>query len=191
MSYYTVNRHTPSVQSQVYQVTHLRADGVHRRESDGIGPVVLKVIRLTGASCSNITMDHFLCACLFPHPLFVGSGHVVRYRSIVTGAVYYDSTRDPEEPAVHVARGRKSIVLAAAKTRGLSHGDVDDANRAEEGGDPGPDGGLPPLAVDDVHQDGNPAEGYQDGPALESEYAPLQTPSQEKRRETYDFIWTN
>ena len=39
------NRHTPSGQSRVYRVTHLRTDGVHCRESTGTGPPVnLKVV---------------------------------------------------------------------------------------------------------------------------------------------------
>ena len=39
-----LNRHTPSGQSRVYRVTHLRTDGVHFRESAGTGPVNLKVV---------------------------------------------------------------------------------------------------------------------------------------------------
>ena len=38
------NRHTPSGQSRVYRVTQLRTDGVYCRESDGTGPVNLKVV---------------------------------------------------------------------------------------------------------------------------------------------------
>ena len=38
------NRHTPLDQSRVYQVTQLRTDGVHCRESAGTGPVNLKVV---------------------------------------------------------------------------------------------------------------------------------------------------
>ena len=37
-------RHTPSGQSRVYWVTHLRTDGVHCRESAGTRPVNLKVV---------------------------------------------------------------------------------------------------------------------------------------------------
>ena len=44
------NRQPPSGQSLVYQVTQLRTEGVHYRESAGIGPVVLKVVRVTGAA---------------------------------------------------------------------------------------------------------------------------------------------
>ena len=43
------NRHTPSCQSRVYRVTQLRTDGVHCRESAGTGPVVFKVVPVTGA----------------------------------------------------------------------------------------------------------------------------------------------
>ena len=40
--------HTPSGQSRVYRVKQLRTDGVHFRASAGPGPVVLKVVRVTG-----------------------------------------------------------------------------------------------------------------------------------------------
>ena len=43
-SFIDYNRHTPSGQSRVYRVTHLRIDGVHCRESAGTGPVNLKVV---------------------------------------------------------------------------------------------------------------------------------------------------
>ena len=39
-----LNYHTPSVQSRVYRVMHLRTDGVHCRESTGTGPANLKVV---------------------------------------------------------------------------------------------------------------------------------------------------
>ena len=39
-----LNRHTPSGESRDYRVTHLRADGVHCRESAGTGPVNLKAV---------------------------------------------------------------------------------------------------------------------------------------------------
>ena len=42
---FTLNRHTPSGQSQVYRVTQLRTDGIHCRESNRTGPVNLKVVR--------------------------------------------------------------------------------------------------------------------------------------------------
>ena len=41
---FILNRHTPSGQSRVYQVTQLHTDGVHCRESAGTGPVNLKVL---------------------------------------------------------------------------------------------------------------------------------------------------
>ena len=60
-------------QSRVYQVTRLRTDGVHRRESTGMGPGVLKVDRVTDAINASIylgnSIDQITCACLFPHPL--------------------------------------------------------------------------------------------------------------------------
>ena len=71
-SFSHLNRHTPSGQSRVYRVTQLRADGVHCRESAGTGPVVLRVVPVTGAA----TMDQLMCASLFPHSLVVWRGHV-------------------------------------------------------------------------------------------------------------------
>ena len=56
-----------SGQSRVYQATQLRADGVHCREFAGTGPVVLKVVPVTGAAFSGFTMDHLMCVSLFPH----------------------------------------------------------------------------------------------------------------------------
>ena len=55
----------------------MRTDGVHCREAAGARPAVLKVVPVTGAAFSGITMDQLLCASLFPHPLLmmVCSGH--------------------------------------------------------------------------------------------------------------------
>ena len=64
-------RQPPSSQSRVHQVTHLRTDGVHCREAAGAVPVVLKVVRVAGASFSGITMVQILCASLVPRPLLV------------------------------------------------------------------------------------------------------------------------
>ena len=63
-------------QSRVYQATQLRTDGVHHRESTGTGPVVLKVIPVTGATFSDFPVDQVLYASLFPHPPLVFSRHV-------------------------------------------------------------------------------------------------------------------
>ena len=57
--------------------------------------------------------------------------------------------------------------------RSLPRLHVNKANRGKDGREESPDGRLPQLAVDDVHQDGNPAERHEDSPALEAEYAPL------------------
>ena len=61
---YYENRHTPSGQSRVYRVAQLRADGVHCRESAGTGPVVLKVVPVTGAAILQVTMDQLMYASL-------------------------------------------------------------------------------------------------------------------------------
>ena len=47
-------------------------DGVHCREFACTGPVVCKVIPVTSAAFSDVTIDQFLCASLFPHALWVG-----------------------------------------------------------------------------------------------------------------------
>ena len=60
-------RQPPSGQSRIHQVVQLRTDGVHGRESAGIGPIVLKVVRVSGDTFSDITIDRFLCLS-FPTP---------------------------------------------------------------------------------------------------------------------------
>ena len=57
--------------ARVYRVTQLRTDGVHCRESAGTGPVVFKVVPVTGAAILQVIMDQLMCASLFPHPLLV------------------------------------------------------------------------------------------------------------------------
>ena len=42
-------------------------------------PVVLKVFSVTDAAFPDITMDHLLCAFIFPYPLLVQSSHI-QYR---------------------------------------------------------------------------------------------------------------
>ena len=65
---YTANRHRASP-----EFIRLRncVPTAYCREAAGAGPVVFKVVPVTGAAFSGITMDHFLCASLFPHPLSV------------------------------------------------------------------------------------------------------------------------
>ena len=59
----------PTGQSRVYQVTQLRTDGVHCRESAGTRPAVLGEYPVTGAVFSGITMDHVMRASLYLRPL--------------------------------------------------------------------------------------------------------------------------
>ena len=61
-------RQPPSGQSLVYRATQLRTDGVHCRESNGTGPVALKVVPVAGAAFSGFTVVQLMCASLFPHP---------------------------------------------------------------------------------------------------------------------------
>ena len=77
-SIHTVNRHP--VSPKLARVAQLRSDGVHRQEFAAKGPVILKLVRVTGATFSGIMMDPFLCASLLPHPLLVRSGHL-RYKN--------------------------------------------------------------------------------------------------------------
>ena len=52
-----LNRHTPPGQSRGYRVTQLCTDSVHCRESAGTGPVVPKVVPVTGAAILQVIMD--------------------------------------------------------------------------------------------------------------------------------------
>ena len=61
--HFYLNRHTPSGQSGADRVTHLRADGVHGRESAGTGPVNLKSISKRVLPL-QVTMDQLICASL-------------------------------------------------------------------------------------------------------------------------------
>ena len=69
------SRQPPSGQSRVYWVTQLLTDGFHCRELAGTGSVVLKGVPVTGAAFSGVTIVHFLCASLLPHPLFSTCPH--------------------------------------------------------------------------------------------------------------------
>ena len=57
-------RQPPSDQSRVYQVTQLRPDDVHCRESAGPGPVVSKIVPVTGVALA----DHYgpIHMCFLP-----------------------------------------------------------------------------------------------------------------------------
>ena len=63
---YFCQHHTQSGQSRVYRVMRLRTDCVHCRESVGTGPVVLKVVRVTGAAFASPWTKCY-CAPLFSH----------------------------------------------------------------------------------------------------------------------------
>ena len=60
-----LNRHTPLGQCRLYGVTQFRTSDVHCRESASTGPVVLKVVPVTGAAILQVTMDQLICASLF------------------------------------------------------------------------------------------------------------------------------
>ena len=69
--YFYLHRHTPSGQSRVYRVTQLRTDGVHCRESAGIGPLTLKIVP-NGCWLGRSPWTNKY-APLFPTPLLVWS----------------------------------------------------------------------------------------------------------------------
>ena len=89
----SIYRQSPSGQSRVYRITQLRADSVHSEESAGTGPVVIVVVRVTGAACntSRNSMNKFVrpsfptpaidtvysvcvCVCVFSsHPFWTSS----------------------------------------------------------------------------------------------------------------------
>ena len=75
-----------SLQSRVCQVTHLRTDGVHCRESAGTGSLVLKVVPVTGAPFPG-HHGPINVHSLFPHPLLVCSGNLQYYKSEM--AIYH------------------------------------------------------------------------------------------------------
>ena len=66
-----LNRLTSSGQSRVNRVTRLRTDGVQCRKSAGTGPVVLKVVLVTGAAILQVAMDQLMCISLSQHPLLL------------------------------------------------------------------------------------------------------------------------
>ena len=57
-SIYTVHRHRV-INPEFIRSRHKRIDGVQRQESAGTGPVVLKMVRVTGAACSGIPENRF------------------------------------------------------------------------------------------------------------------------------------
>ena len=58
-----------SGQSRVYEVTQLRTDGVHCRESAGTGSIVIKVVPVTGAAFSGIPTDQSFCVSFLGCPV--------------------------------------------------------------------------------------------------------------------------
>ena len=106
----------------LYQITQLRADGVHYLESAGTGPVALKVVPVKGAAFSGVTMDQIICAFLFPNTLLVN-----RTREIQT--VSEASTRHLFQgfaatysgvyifPPMILSRDARSALLAALSHR--------------------------------------------------------------------------
>ena len=82
----------PSDKIRVYQVTQLRTNGVHHRESAGAGPVDLKAVRVTGATFSSNTMDQLTCALLFLRHI-IGTVGMYDTERIVRVALKYKAPR--------------------------------------------------------------------------------------------------
>ena len=55
-----LNPDTPSGQCRDSHAAQLRTDGIHCREYAGTGPVVLKVVAVTGATPWQVTMDQYI-----------------------------------------------------------------------------------------------------------------------------------
>ena len=87
-----------SVPIIVYRVTPLRTDVVHCRESAGTGPIVLKVVRLTGTSFLCVTLGPISLRLSFSAPLLGCTGHV-RYRKYrrILHSYAYPSRNDDEK----------------------------------------------------------------------------------------------
>ena len=87
--------HTPSGQYRVYLVTQLRTGYVHCRESVGTGPVVLKVVRVTGAAFASPWTKCY-CASLFSHTHYWYTVSMFKlsgvHQNISTAAVVYCCT---------------------------------------------------------------------------------------------------
>ena len=73
-----------------YRDTQFLTDGAHCRESADTGPVVLKVVPVTGAVFSQVTTNQLICASLFPR-----SGHIERYLKLIHAALFEARTVDP------------------------------------------------------------------------------------------------
>ena len=94
MYLFYLNRHTSSGQSRVYRVTQLRTDdGIRCLESAGTGPVILKVVPVTGADLHHFFFFFFfnltyrrwtsLPSCLWSQRIFPslpGSRLTIFYR---------------------------------------------------------------------------------------------------------------
>ena len=96
-SIYFYQHHTPSGQSRVYRITQLRTDGVHCRESVGTGPVVLKVVRVTGAAFASPWTKCY-CASLFSHTRYRYKVSVFKTSGVyqnITPAVLFCGTVSP------------------------------------------------------------------------------------------------
>ena len=91
-STYFYQHHTPSGQSRVYRVMQLRTDDVHCRESVGTGPVVLKVVRVTGAAFAS-PWTKCCCAPLFSHTYYWYKVSMFKllgvYKNISTAVLLY------------------------------------------------------------------------------------------------------
>ena len=104
-----LNRHTPLGQCRLYRVTQLRTNDVHCRESAGTGPVVLKVVPVTGAVCANgITWSQSVL--LYTHLLAVQVQVLsILYNRVVVVVVVSHIQRigcQPEKTTLHGGQSR-------------------------------------------------------------------------------------
>ena len=110
-SIYYCQHHTPSGQSRVDRVTQSRTDGVHSRESVGTGPVVLKVVRGTGAAFASPWTK---CSCppLFSHTHYWYTVSMFKlsgvYPNISTAVLFCETVCSPRLIMVYT-RAKSSV----------------------------------------------------------------------------------
>ena len=88
--------HTPSGHARVDRVTQLRTDGVHCRELVGTGPVVLKVVRVTGAVFASPWTKYY-CAPFFPHTHYLYKVSMFKYELLVLLLYCFMDTVPPSD----------------------------------------------------------------------------------------------
>ena len=100
--------HTPSGQSRVYRVTQLRTNGVHCRESAGTSPVVLKIVRVTGAAFASPWTNYY-CVPLLSHTHYWHKESMFKllavYQNIITDVLFCGPVPPPPDLCLYKCKG--------------------------------------------------------------------------------------